>query len=64
MSSSIKLYTNNASPETVNKESSLTLIEDLICEFKTEIDVLRPVVTVKFTATTTLTKIMTKVNYV
>ena len=64
MSSSIKLYTNNASPETVNKESSLTLIEDLTCEFKTEIDVLRPVVTVKLTASTTLTKIMTKVNYV
>ena len=64
MSSSIKLYTNAASPETIDKQSSLTLIEDLTCEFKAEIDVLRPVVTVKLTNTTTLSKIMTKVNYV
>ena len=64
MSSSIKLYTNAASPETIDKQNSLTLIEDLTCEFKSEIDVLRPVVTVKLTNTTTLSKIMTKVNYV
>ena len=64
MSSSIKLYTNAASPETVDKSGGLTQIEDLTCEFKAEIDVLRPVVTIKLTETTTLTKIMTKVNYV
>ena len=64
MSSSIKLYTNVASTDTLDKQSSLTLIEDLTCEFKAEIDVLRPVVTIKLSATTTLSKIMTKVNYV
>ena len=64
MSSSIKLYTNAASPETLDKSGSLTLVEDMTCEFKAEIDVLRPVVTVKLTASTTLSKIMTKVNYV
>ena len=64
MSSSIKLYTCNASPEQVDKSSGLTLVEDMTCEFKAEIDVLRPVITVKLTNSTTLSKIMTKVNYV
>ena len=64
MINSVKLYTCKASPEQVDKTSSLTLVEDMACEFKAEIDVLRPVITVKLTDTTTLTKIMTKVNYV
>lgn len=64
MSSSIKLYISNASPEQVDKTGGLTLVEDMSCEFKSEIDVLRPTVTVKLTASTTLSKIMTKVNYV
>lgn len=64
MSSNIKLYTNAASSETVDKSGSLTQIVDTTCEFKTEIDVLRPVINIELSETLTLSKLMTKVNYV
>lgn len=64
MSSTVKLYKNITSQETINKQPYLTQIEELTGEFRDNIDILNPVITVQLTNTTTAAKIMSECNYV
>lgn len=64
MSSHITLYSNTASPETVNKSGSLTTIEQITGEFRGSINVLAPVIQIQPTTTSTVAKILKECNYI
>lgn len=64
MSSHITLYSNTASKEVVDKQYSLTQIEALTGEFRGSMSVLHPMIQIKPTTTTTVTKLLTECNYV
>ena len=64
MSSHITLYSNTASKEVIDKQYSLTQIEALTGEFRGSMSVLHPVIQIKPTTTTTVTKLLTECNYV
>lgn len=64
MSSHVTLYSNKASKEVVDKQSSLTQIEALTGEFRGSMSVLYPVIQIKPTTTTTVAKLLTQCNYV
>ena len=64
MSSQITLYSNKASKEVVDKSSDLTLIETMSGDFRGSMSVLRPVIQIKPTSTSTAAKIISECNYV
>lgn len=64
MSSTIKLYSNAASEETVDKSGSLSLIDTLTGEFRGTINVISPIIQISATARATQAKILTQCNYV
>lgn len=64
MNSQISLYSNKASKEVVDKSSDLVLIETMSGDFRGSMSVLRPVIQIKLTSTSTASKIISECNYV
>lgn len=64
MNSQITLYSNKASKEVVDKSNDLVLIETLSGDFRGSTSVLRPVIQITPTATSTVAKIISQCNYV
>ena len=64
MSSHVTLYSNSASKETVDKSGSLTSIEAMSGEFRGSMSILKPIIQIKPTTTTTTAKILSQCNYV
>lgn len=64
MNSQITLYSNKASKEVVDKSGDLVTIETMSGDFRGSMSVLRPVIQIKPTSTSTAAKIISECNYV
>ena len=64
MNSQIILYSNKASKEVVDKTSDLVTIETMSGDFRGSMSILRPVIQIKPTLTSTVSKIISECNYV
>lgn len=64
MSVTVKLYSNSAPKEMIDKTGNLTEIETLSCVFKEPCSVLTPVLQIRPTQTSTDAKLLKECNYV
>ena len=64
MSSTVYLYKNSSSRETVDKSSYLSQIESISGEYRGPVNVLNPVIQITPTTTTTQSKLLSECNYV
>lgn len=64
MSVTVKLYSNSAPKEKIDKSGQLSEIETLSCVFKEPCSVLTPVLQIRPTQTSTDAKLLTECNYV
>lgn len=64
MSSQITLYSNKASKEVMDKSGDLVTIETMSGDFRGSMSILKPVIQIKPTQTTTASKIISQCNYV
>ena len=64
MNSQITLYSNKASKEVVDKSGDLVTIETMSGDFRGSMSVLRPVIQIKPTSTSTAAKIISRYYYV
>lgn len=64
MNSQISLYSNKASKEVVDKSGDLVLIETMSGDFRGSMSILKPIIQIKPTLTSTVSKIISECNYV
>lgn len=64
MNSQITLYSNKASKEVVDKSDDLVVIETMTGDFRGSMSILRPIIQIKPTLTSTVSKILSECNYV